>query len=116
MRDHGVPESDPQVQANGSIRIGGEYDKHLLDDETLRKAIDACKKYEVVLPPSVMAQKIEGAREYARCMRAHGVENFPDPDANGRFQLPEEVPDNYDQARAACISGRSDSPSPGGTR
>jgi hypothetical protein len=36
-------------------------------------------------------------------MRAHSVEDFPDPDANGRIVLPEDQtnPDD-DQAKAAC--------------
>ena len=35
----------------------------------------------------------QAALAYARCMRAHGVPNFPDPDSNGDFhQLPEKTP------------------------
>jgi hypothetical protein len=105
MREHGVPEADPQVDGNGTVRVGGGYDKHTLADGVLAKAIDACKSYEVVMPPDVMAGKLEGAREYARCMRAHGVANFPDPDPNLRFQLPEQLPENYEQAKATCEAG-----------
>jgi hypothetical protein len=35
----------------------------------------------------------QAALAYARCMRAHGVPDFPDPDSNGAFHnLPEETP------------------------
>jgi hypothetical protein len=117
MREHGVPESDPQILPDGTVRVGGGYDKHGLDGDVLNRAIQACKQYEPVLSGPDRDLKVAGALEYARCMRAHGVEDFPDPDANGRIQLPEEVPDNYDQAKATCqMQGRSQSPSPGATR
>jgi hypothetical protein len=104
MREHGVPEADPQVNGNGSLRVGGGYDKHTLPGDVLARAIEACKPYEVVMPPDVTAKKLEGAREYARCMRAHGVQNFPDPDANLRFQIPDQLPDNYEQVKAICAA------------
>lgn len=103
MRAHGVPESDPQVQPNGSVRVGGGYDKQSLDPDVVDAAILACRPYEPVLAGPDRDLKTQGALEYARCMRAHGVENFPDPDANGRFALPTEQSDpDYDAARATC--------------
>jgi hypothetical protein len=30
---------------------------------------------------------VEAALAYARCMRAHGVPDFPDPDSNGQFNV-----------------------------
>jgi hypothetical protein len=30
--------------------------------------------------------------KFARCMRANGVPNFPDPDANGNIQFPVTSP------------------------
>ena len=30
---------------------------------------------------------MQAALAYARCMRSHGVPDFPDPDSNGNFQL-----------------------------
>ena len=30
---------------------------------------------------------VEAALAYARCMRAHGVPDFPDPDSNGQFHV-----------------------------
>jgi hypothetical protein len=36
-------------------------------------------------PDPLTPQQIQWAREYAKCVRAHGVPNFPDPDADGYF-------------------------------
>jgi hypothetical protein len=49
-------------------------------------------------------------------MRAHGVDDFPDPDANGQMPaLPEEADPDFDQAKAFCRSQGS-SPQPEPTR
>jgi hypothetical protein len=32
--------------------------------------------------------RAQAALAYAQCMRSHGVPDFPDPDANGNFNLP----------------------------
>ena len=116
MRAHGVPEVDPQVGSDGNVRVGGGYDKGAVDGDVLRQAIEACKQYEPVLPADVLAQKLEAAREESRCMRAHGVENFPDPGPDLRVDIPDSVRQDpqYDEAKAVCIrrGGRSASPTP----
>lgn len=117
MREHGVPESDPQILPDGTVRVGGGYDKHTLDQEVLGNAIQACKQYEPVLSGPDGERKLAGQREYSRCMRAHGVEDFPDPDANGHIQLPAEQTDpDYEQAKAFCHAQPLSSPSPGMSR
>jgi hypothetical protein len=48
-----------------------------------------------------------GLLEYARCMRSHGVSNFPDPDSSGGTVLPQGVDPNSPQftaAQQACQS------------
>jgi hypothetical protein len=118
MRDHGVPEADPRVHPNGEVSVGGGYDKHTLDQDVLDKAIEACKQYEVVMPPDILAQKLPGAREVAKCMRDHGVANYPDPDPNDLGKsLPDSVLDDphYEQAKEICDT-RGASPTPGATR
>jgi hypothetical protein len=57
---------------------------------TYVRAQKACKKY---LPPSGPPPSVpRGVRQQelalSICMRAHGVPNFPDPDANGDIQFP----------------------------
>src|SRR5258706_10592235 len=78
MREHGVPEADPQILPDGTVRVGGGYDKQELDNDVLSTAIQACRPYEIVLSGPDGERKLEGAREYSRCMRAHGVVDFPD--------------------------------------
>ncbi|MFE9206590.1 hypothetical protein [Micromonospora sp. NPDC007230] len=118
LREHGIPASDPQVQPNGTVRFGGGFDKGSVDAEALARAIQACRRYEPVLSGGDRDRKTAGAIEYARCMRANGVADFPDPDANGEIQLPPEQTDpDYDQAEATCRAQvREPSPSPGATR
>jgi hypothetical protein len=102
MRAHGVPEPDPEILPDGSSRRG-RYDKSSVDRDVRVRAEEACKPYEAVVPADVMAPKLQAMREYSRCMRSHGVEDYPDPDPNGRVQLPREQTDpDYDQAKETC--------------
>ena len=93
MRTHGVPHfPDPQSGGGfGFQRAGGpggggtvSIDGHQLNvnSQTFQQATQACRKYAPQGPPITGAQlaKIkQGAIKMARCMRAHGVPNFPDP-------------------------------------
>lgn len=114
MREHGVPEADPVVNADGGVRVGGGYDKAAIDGEVLDRAVAACKQYEPVLSPDELARKANSAREESRCMRAHGVENFPDPEPGAGLDVPESVRQDpqYDEAAAACIRHGGASPAP----
>jgi hypothetical protein len=59
------------------------------------KFLAASKKCSPLMPPlpdelqqkgdPLTPQQIEWARQYAKCVRAHGVPSFPDPDADGYF-------------------------------
>jgi hypothetical protein len=119
MREHGVPEADPQVD-DDRVRVGGGYDKEAVDPEVLSAAMAACRQYEPVLSPDEMDKKLGTARDESRCMRAQGVEDFPDPAADGRVDVPEaaRMDPQYEVAAAACIrhGGRVASPTPSGQR
>ncbi|GAB3845221.1 hypothetical protein ACFPIJ_37985 [Dactylosporangium cerinum] len=119
MREHGVPEADPQVDGD-RVRVGGGYDKESIDPEVLGKAMAACKQYEPVLSPDEMDKKLGTARDESRCMRAQGVEDFPDPASNGAVDVPEAVrmDPQYEAAESVCIrhGGRVASPTPSGQR
>jgi hypothetical protein len=46
---------------------------------------------------------VEGALAYARCMRAHGVPDFPDPNSNGQFNVdPHSASSQVTAANHAC--------------
>lgn len=99
MREHGVPMLDPD--ANGDVR-GADSSKGELDGATVDRAQQACRQYRPV-DAGLDALRLEKAREYSRCMRRNGVEDFPDPDADGDVHLPDEITDpDYDHARAFC--------------
>ncbi|WP_426512573.1 hypothetical protein ACPPVO_19240 [Dactylosporangium sp. McL0621] len=114
MREHGVPEADPVVNAAGGVRIGGGYDKSAIDADVLARATEACKPFEVGMSADDLALKVGAAREEARCMRAHGVEEFPDPEPNLEHNVPESVlrDPQYDEAAAACMRHGGQSPAP----
>src|SRR5215471_19529347 len=46
---------------------------------------------------------VQAALAYARCMRAHGVPDFPDPDSNGQFNIdPHSVSSQETAANQVC--------------
>jgi hypothetical protein len=51
--------------------------------------------------PSRAGGGAEGALAYARCMRAHGVPDFPDPNSNGQFS-PRPVTSQETAAHQVC--------------
>lgn len=86
MRKNGVP-SFPDPSANGSLSIDSSSG---IDPRSPRfqHAQQICRK---VLPnggrptPQQIQQAQQNALEFSRCMRSHGVKDFPDPNftANG---------------------------------
>jgi hypothetical protein len=90
MRAHGVDMADPQTAdgpANGTVGNGGPVVASGgpvgmgPDNPTFQAAQTACRS---LAPnggnmPKANAQQIEQLRQFATCMRAHGV-NMPDPD------------------------------------
>jgi len=95
MRDQGIDMPDPEFTDDGgmSIQIGpGEGAKEdaqgIAPKEDMAKfeaAHQACKQYmpnggELGKPDPEMEAKM---REFAKCMRENGVENFPDPQTEG---------------------------------
>jgi hypothetical protein len=86
MRSHGVPMKDPTFNADGGVNlsVGGPGAKHL-SSQTERTAQRACEHFmRAVEPPggTSPAQQAEfrkAALSNSRCMRSHGVPDFPDP-------------------------------------
>jgi hypothetical protein len=84
MRENGIDFPDPGSGERGrAVRIEGSPEK-------MRKAEEACAEYrEKIRPPELSEEQRGGFKEaalaHARCMREHGIENFPDPqfDADG---------------------------------
>ncbi|WP_214106088.1 hypothetical protein [Acrocarpospora catenulata] len=101
MRGKGVPMADPQVDGDlvREGKVEGDADKDKVD-----AAKEACKQYR---PPQeggpVMALKQDLARRFARCMREHGVEEYPDPNPDGPTRGGAEREDpQYPEAKQTC--------------
>jgi hypothetical protein len=91
MRTHGVPGfPDPSggtfgIQATpggsgGSVSVDGHQLN--VNAPAFQKAMKDCQKYQPQGPAvtsSQIAKVKQGALKMARCMRTHGVPNFPDP-------------------------------------
>lgn len=108
VRSHGFP-SFPDPDGRGLIVVTG-IDRH---SPEFQSAVGACQK---LLPadfgqaptPAQQAQQRQGALALARCMRAHGIGDFPDPTGNSRpANLSPDLDPNdpaFQRAAAACRS------------
>jgi hypothetical protein len=103
MREHGVPMADPEVE--GDTVRQGRYDKDAVSESVERTAEDACAGQR---PPQETGPGVDFknglARAYARCMRAHGVADYPDPNPNGQTRVGPEIGQDpqYPDARKVC--------------
>jgi hypothetical protein len=89
MRDHGVDFPYPQGVGTGGIKISGRNINP--NDPKTKSAQSACQKYTQIgggetVDPAKRAKLQEAALNFARCMRAHGV-NMPDPKLSGKGGL-----------------------------
>lgn len=87
MRQNGVPAfPDPQFNGEGGVSLD-------LPQGTDPKAVDAAQgKCKDLMPNGGENQKVDPAiteklRRYAKCMREHGLPQFPDPAPNGGLQI-----------------------------
>jgi hypothetical protein len=88
-RANGMPNlPDPQIDSNGRANFpNGTPDP----PASVRRA---CQAIYDRLPPSARGEEtrppadMQALLRFARCMREHGVADFPDPDAEGNFRAP----------------------------
>jgi hypothetical protein len=86
MRAHGIS-NFPDPDANGNLQLNADAGSDLDPNNPRFKAADsACKS---LLPPRKAPPKDLKAKtlKYARCMRAHGISDFPDPGPDGTLQI-----------------------------
>jgi hypothetical protein len=83
MRENGVDMPDPSAGGGRrKLEIGGRNAD--ASRATFEKAQEACDKYLKAIKPPEMSPEEEqefkdAALAHARCIREHGIENFPDP-------------------------------------
>ncbi|MFF5249966.1 hypothetical protein ACFY3V_37270 [Streptosporangium sp. NPDC000095] len=82
MRENGVDMPDPEPGKGVAVRIGKGTSK-----EAMEKATAACKEFSPMGDAGpgggTDPQRAESMREFAKCMRENGVEEFPDPEGGG---------------------------------
>jgi hypothetical protein len=96
MRKQGVPKFPDPEAVDGGMRlsIGSESG---IDPNApqFKRAERACKRllpHGGVTPPQEQARHLREALGYARCMRGHSVERFPDPKVAGDGGIGWDVP------------------------
>jgi len=105
MREHGVDMPDPVIE-DGKIqmRINAK------PGTDLNAAQEACKAYAPSGGPGggkMDPQMQQKGLDYAKCMREHGVEKFPDPDPNsGGLRIDGSIAGDpeFEAAQKACES------------
>jgi hypothetical protein len=105
MRSHGVPSfPDP----NGSGKPSNATPQQLgVSNSQYQEAESACQHllpYGSNGPTSAQVEQYRATMlKYARCMRTHGVSDFPDPDSRGRLDIGpgSDVPVNTPQFQSA---------------
>jgi hypothetical protein len=88
MREHGVPMQDPD-EGGPKIDSGEEISKQQLSvaDEACRAFAPADDAKQHVPDPA----ELEKLRQFAQCLRDHGVPDWPDPEPDGSFGQDPEV-------------------------
>jgi hypothetical protein len=114
MRAHGIT-GFPDPNAQGDISLNAGPGTGINPSSPQYKAADnACKSLlppRHTLTPAQQAAARAQALRYSRCMRAHGISDFPDPDSHGGLALKPKRgsdldPNNpqYQAADKACKS------------
>jgi hypothetical protein len=81
MRAHGIP-NFPDPNSNGGIEFNGSG----INQATYEAAQRACAGLRGGGSANASSpQNLANELKFAKCMRAHGVADFPDPNSNGGF-------------------------------
>jgi hypothetical protein len=82
LRDHGVDVPDPD-EDKALVRDGADVDKH-----RLQAATEACRAFapaDEAKTHELTPAELEQLRQFAQCLRDHGVPDWPDPEPDGGF-------------------------------
>ena len=103
MRAHGLSSfPDAAISVNGG-RVEFDLPAGMKDEPAFATASRACARDlpggAAAKPPKSIAKELA----YARCMRAHGVADFPDPLPGGGFDIPGNTSSQqFQAAEGAC--------------
>jgi len=121
MRSHGIHDfPDPVTSPGGGIAFqinGGPGSDLNRNNPTFKAAQQACRSLLPgggQAPATMSAQKLAAEVKWARCMRSHGLPNFPDPNAQGAFDSSrfDESSPAFQTASNACESLQPAGPTP----
>lgn len=97
LRQHGLPNlPDPFIATSGPAQGQAVLDKQALrsyPETVVNQAVDVCRaaleKAGFQGGPNAAAspREIQNLLAFARCVRNHGISNFPDPDSQGNFNF-----------------------------
>lgn len=114
MRDNGITAfPDPQEgSGGGGLELPDDIDP---DSDAFAAAAEACEEHMPGVPPEdeIDPDLFAALLDYAECMRAAGIEDFPDPEEDGLFVHFDEVgidpdSDDYQAALDTCEDRRPD--------
>jgi len=104
MRTHGVADfPDPRTSATGNVMLS------IPDSPKAEAAQKTCRRFlpDWGVPPAhEEARRLASLLAYARCMRQHGITDFPDPDNQGQFPSTAgftRTSPNFRTAEKACL-------------
>jgi hypothetical protein len=87
MRSHGVPQF-PDPDPNGGLELSAGPGTGINPDSaTFKAAQQACQHLLPTPPPEQQQQNYEALLKFAKCMRDHGISDFPDPSPDGGLQI-----------------------------
>ncbi len=117
MRSHGVLSfPDPgSFGSSGAIKAAkgqmAQISEHETSSATFQAAQRACARSygpPAISPPHPSPQEMQKLLAVSHCMRAHGIENFPDPNpTTGELTAPAGISKNSPQVLAALRACRS---------
>ena len=87
MRANGLPNfPDPKLGSDGGVGISLPDG---VSPEKAEKVQQKCRQYlpNGGEPPKLDPKELERQRQFAKCMRANGVPDFPDPQPNGSLKV-----------------------------
>jgi hypothetical protein len=103
MRDNGIDMDDAKDgQALGAARSG--------DKRKFNAAFEKCRHFQPNggAPPKLSPADLDKMRQFAQCVREHGVPEFPDPKPDGSYKLDTQAGEklrknsHYQSASDAC--------------
>jgi hypothetical protein len=86
MRAHGISDF-PDPDAHGDLGLNGQPGSDLDPNNARFKAADAACKALRPAPQPPPKDLRAHTLKYSRCMRAHGISDFPDPKPDGTLQI-----------------------------